>query len=470
LGRASISYSNKDYESLRKELLSRVPQLTDRWTDFNESDLGVVLLELFCGVGDMLAYYLDAQAAEAFLPTARQRQNVINLCKLIGYLLDSPVAATTTLRFKLPSVMTEDIIIPARTICTAKLDDGNVEFETIESATIPRGQLSVDVGARQGVRKSEEFISTGERSQRFALSSTVIAQGSMQIRVGDDDWKEARSFIDSAPDSKHFQVETDGLDVTRIIFGDGVRGAIPPAGEIVTVEYLETLGSEGNIGRELVTEIVSPIYHSGARIDLWVTNPIASTGGSDRETLDHAKLQAPAELRSLWKAVTKDDYKALAEGFPGVAKAQVLDANDCSNIRYYQVNMAVAPDGGGLPSPTLKSELAEFIESRKVITIEVNLFDPSYRPVNIDAEVYVYPTERPDAVRMRVESALREFFAFEKMSFGQPVYFSDLVSLLDGTRGVSHVTLNSPQTDIEIRPGQIATLGEVHLDVRTAAL
>lgn len=470
MGRASISYSNKDYESLRQELLARVPQLTDRWTDFNESDLGVVLLELFCGVGDMLAYYLDAQAAEAFLPTARQRQNVINLCKLVGYRLDSPVAATTTLRFSLPSAMSEDITVPARTVCRAKLDDGDVEFETLEDAVIPRGQLSTDIGAQQGTRKSDEFTSTGNRTQRFALSSTSIAQGSVRVRTGAIYWEEARFFIDSATDSKHFQVETDGLDVTWIVFGDGVHSAIPPAGETMTVEYLETLGSEGNIGRDLVTEIVSPVYHNGTQIDLTVTNPVASTGGSDRETLGHAKLRAPAELRSLWKAVTKDDYKALAEGFPGVAKAQVLDANDCANIRYYQVNMAVAPNGGGLPSPTLKSELAEFIESRKVITIEVNLFDPSYRPVSIDAEVYVYPTEQPDDVRMRVESALREFFSFEKMTFGQSVYFSDVVSLLDGVRGVSHVTLYSPQTDIEIRPGQIATLGEVHLDMRTAAL
>jgi len=56
---------------MRRELIARVPQLTDRWTDFNASDLGVVLLELFCGVGDMLAYYLDAQAAEAFKQLSR---------------------------------------------------------------------------------------------------------------------------------------------------------------------------------------------------------------------------------------------------------------------------------------------------------------------------------------------------------------------------------------------------------------
>ena len=470
MGRASISYSNKDYESLRQELMARIPQLTDRWTDFNESDLGVVLLELFCGVGDMLAYYLDAQAAEAFLPTARQRQNVINLCKLIGYRLDTPVAATTSLRFALPSAMAEDVTVPAKTVCKARLDDGDVDFETAEDAVIPRGQLSMDVGARQGIRRSEDFTGTGDRTQRFALSSTSIAQGSVQVKIGEIDWEETRFFIDSAPDSKQFQVETDGLDVTWIVFGDGIHGAIPPAGETITVEYLETLGSDGNIGRGLITEIISPIYHNGTRIDLTVTNPAPSTGGSDSESLGHAKLQAPAELRSLWKAVTKDDYKALAEGFPGVAKAQVLDANDCANIRYYQVSIAVAPDGGGLPSPLLKRELAQLIESRKVITIEVNLFDPNYRPVNIDAEVYVYPTEDIQAVRTRIESALGEFFLFEKTPFGQSVYFSDVVSLLDGVRGVSHVTLYSPQTDTEIRPGQIATLGEVHLDMRVATL
>jgi hypothetical protein len=42
MGRASIAYTNKDYESIRQELLAKIPQLTDRWTDFNHSDLGVV--------------------------------------------------------------------------------------------------------------------------------------------------------------------------------------------------------------------------------------------------------------------------------------------------------------------------------------------------------------------------------------------------------------------------------------------
>jgi len=263
--------------------------------------------------------------------------------------------------------------------------------------------------------------------------------------------------------------ETDALDITRIFFGDGLRGAVPDTGAEIRIEYLETLGAEGNLGPNLVTELLSAVYLDGGLVPLAVTNPVPATGGADRETLEHARRQAPAEARSLWKAVTKEDYLALAEGFPGVAKAQVLDVNDCKNIRYYQVNLAVAPDGGGPPSALLKQDLAKYLESRKVITVEINLFDPVYRPVSIDAEVFAYAGEDLDLVRSRVEQALADFFAFDRMSFGAPVHYSDLVAPLDGVRGVSHVRMYRPTQDVDIHAGQIAALGQVNLDVRRAS-
>jgi len=468
LGRATISYTSKDYESIRKELVARIPQLTDRWTDFNKSDLGVVLLELFCGIGDMLAYYLDAQAAEAFLPTARQRQNVIHLCKLISYRLDGPVAATTTLRFFLATALDDDFVLPAGTFVRAQLEDGNVDFETVEDVTIPRGMLSVDVAARQGKRHVETFAGTGEPSQVFDLSGIGIAQGSIVLRVDTVEWTEVDHFQESLADSAHFQTDTDALDRVTVFFGDGLYGKVPGPGESIEVSYLETLGASGNLGVNLITQILTPLYLGGQTVPLSVTNTIPATGGSDRESLDHARKQAPAEVRSLWKGVTKEDYQALAEGFPGIAKAMVLDVNDCGNIRYYQVNMAIAPDGGGVPSALLKQDLADYLEYRKVITVEVNLFDPVYKEVSVDAEVYAYQGEDLDLVRIRVEDAVTDFFLFDKMGFGQTVHFSDIVALLDGIRGVSHVKMYLPTEDVTIKLGQIAVLGEMNIDVRRA--
>ncbi len=464
MGRVSLPYTARGHDALLRELTARIPQLTDRWTDFNPTDPGMVLLELFCAVADMLFYYLDAQTAEAFLPTARQRQNVINLCKLIGYRLDGPLAATTELRFSVPFALDEDFTVPAGTVCRARLETGDVWFETSEDAFIARGQVAATASARQGRRKQETFTIPSS----LRLNSKNIADTSVHLSVEGIPWTEVPDFQESTPDSLHFRLTTDADGVTTILFGDAVSGRSPGAGTVVATDYLETLGAAGNIGAGFVTDLVTPLYNSAQHVALSVTNQRPATGGADPETLDHARKQAPAELRALWKAVTKADYLALAEGYPGIAKAQVLDTNDCANIRYYSVNIAIAPNGGGLPSAQLKRELAEFIESRKVVTVEVNLYDPTYKAISIDAEIFAYTGEDIEIVRARAETALQDFFAFDRVGFGQAVRTSDLVALLDGVRGVSYIHLFTPAADLTLRPGEIPRLGEMRLDVRRA--
>ena len=198
-----------------------------------------------------------------------------------------------------------------------------------------------------------------------------------------------------------------------------------------------------------------------------VTNPVPATGGADRETLEHARRQAPAEVRSLWKAVTKEDYLPRRR-VSRRSQSPGPDVNDCKNIRYYR-STSLWPRRRRSAVALLKQNLAEHLESRKVITVEINLFDPVYRPVSIDAEVLAYAGEDLDLVRSRVEQALADYFAFDRMSFGAPVHFSDLVALLDGVRGVSHVRMYTPTQDVDIRAGQIAALGQVNLEVRRAS-
>ncbi|MEJ5221568.1 MAG: hypothetical protein WHT63_06150, partial [Tepidiforma sp.] len=71
----------------------------------------------------------------------------------------------------------------------------------------------------------------------------------------------------------------------------------------------------------------------------------------------------------------------------------------------------------------------------------------------LDAIAPVATGEDLDLVRSRVEQALADFFAFDRMNFGAPVHFSDLVALLDGVRGVSHVRMYTPTQDVDIRAG-----------------
>ena len=459
----------KDYTALRQALLDRVPQLTDRWTDRNPSDIGMVLLELFCGVGDMLAYYLDAQTAEAFLPTAKQRQNVIALCALIGYRLHRVVSATTTLRFTLESRLSEALVIPSGTRCHAKTDQGTVPFETMEDAILAQGELRIDIPAWQGERQTQTATATGQAWQTLRLRSTTIAEHSLQVTIQDQPWTVVTHFQESLPDSRHVVADTDAMDVTTLTFGDGTMAAIPEADQPITITWLDSQGAAGNLGPHRITTIDSTLRHHDQPVALMVTNPVAATGGAPRETIAHAKQRAPASLRSGWKAVTLQDYLTLALAFPGVAKVTVLDTTTCAAMRVYTVHLVMAPEGGGMPSPALKAALLAYLEQRKVITVALQLFDPVYQAIPIAATLYYWSDQDEATIRHRVESVLADQFAFARVQFGDTVHTSDLIAALDGVAGISHVQLHQPTHDVTCHAGELPTLGTLDLTYRQVA-
>jgi len=100
-----------------------------------------------------------------------------------------------------------------------------------------------------------------------------------------------------------------------------------------------------------------------------------------------------------------------------------------------------------------------------MITTEVVIIAPVYHSVPVTATLFAYPGQSADAVRVAAQQALTDAFAFDRQAFGQGVYQSDLIVLLDGVPGVSHVTLQAPGSDISLLPQEIATLGAVSLTV-----
>tara|TARA_R110000824_G_scaffold25978_3_gene89907 strand:- start:2385 stop:4163 length:1779 start_codon:yes stop_codon:yes gene_type:complete len=83
-----IKYTNRDYASIRSELIEYVKKYyPDTMQDFNEASFGAMMLDLVAYVGDVLSFYLDYQANESFLSTAIERKNILKLAKQFGFKL-----------------------------------------------------------------------------------------------------------------------------------------------------------------------------------------------------------------------------------------------------------------------------------------------------------------------------------------------------------------------------------------------
>ena len=93
----AIDYTDKDYESLRQALLGLATFRLPEWTDRSAADVGMLLVDLFAYMGDVVSYYQDRIASESFLDTAVERRSILNLLRLIGYELAPPAAASAEL-------------------------------------------------------------------------------------------------------------------------------------------------------------------------------------------------------------------------------------------------------------------------------------------------------------------------------------------------------------------------------------
>ena len=60
----------RSYKELRDELVRRIPVYSPEWTDFNESDPGVTLVELFTFLADSLLWQIDKRQRRSAVAAA----------------------------------------------------------------------------------------------------------------------------------------------------------------------------------------------------------------------------------------------------------------------------------------------------------------------------------------------------------------------------------------------------------------
>jgi hypothetical protein len=472
-----IDYTNRDYASLRQALIDTIPDLLPEWTTRTDDDFGMVLIDLFSYVGDIMNYYVDRVFNEMFLPTAVRRQSVLNIAALLDYVPISMAPAETTLTFTLQSGSSA-VTIPKGTAVSTLPEDGSspIVFETdadlvISGNAAATPQYSGSIAATQGQTISEEVLTlsaTGDVDQEYTLFQTSVVEGSVEIEVdegaGPVMWMRQRNLIDCSGPDRCFSITIDENSVLHVHFGDNVNGRIPSTGSLIKATYRVGDGARGNVGANQVTELLDVIIE----VDT-VTNPQGANGGADEESIESMRTAIPKSLQALERAVTLDDYAALAVRVPGVGKAQA-DATV-----YTTVSLYVAPVGGGSPAQSLKDDVQQYLIDRKLINVLVSIFDPSYQGVNVTATVNVLANHHQVTVKQAVENAIRDLLSFDQVDFQQPITVSSVYHAIQGVDGVDYANVSllvradaatqAGVQDVTFLVGEIPTAGTITLNM-----
>lgn len=125
---------DRSYDTLVAEARSRIPRYTPEWTNHNETDPGIIMVELFAWLTEMQIFRL-AQVPEL---------NYLKFLELIGIELEPAKAATAKLTFSvLPTFSKASTIVPAKTQISTEQpgDDGQIIFETDKALPVIRARL-----------------------------------------------------------------------------------------------------------------------------------------------------------------------------------------------------------------------------------------------------------------------------------------------------------------------------------------
>jgi hypothetical protein len=93
-----VKYLNKDFSGFRDGLLEFAKTyFPNTYNDFNESDPGMMFIEMASYVGDTLSYYMDEQFKESMLAFAEEKKTIYEMAQGYGYKPRQSSPATVTL-------------------------------------------------------------------------------------------------------------------------------------------------------------------------------------------------------------------------------------------------------------------------------------------------------------------------------------------------------------------------------------
>jgi len=180
-----------------------------------------------------------------------------------------------------------------------------VRTEQIENEVLG----SADAGSAQNRFKLKKAPLTWITDSAAASNRRPL----IEVRVDGVLWNRVETFYTASPKDRVYTLETDAKGDTFVVFGDGERGERPNSGTgNVTARY----GHGGGAAKPpsgSITQTARPIKGLGR-----VVNPVACVGGADAEKAEDIRSHAPATVLTLGRAVSMQDFSALARTFPGV--------------------------------------------------------------------------------------------------------------------------------------------------------
>ena len=248
-------------------------------------------------------------------------------------------------------------------------------------------------------------------------------------------WQPVESLYGEKFDATVFRLGERDDRKARLTFGDGRTGARLPTGSgNVVAHYRKGSGLAGLVAAHKLSILLS--RPPGLRD---ATNPAPAEGGADPETIEDARANAPASVRTFGRIVALDDFARVATASGEIVKARadrVWRGLDVS------VHLTVAAEGGSPLSPVAMARLHAALDAARDPHHVLLVQNALPVPIVVEARLVVLPSFLRAAVLEAAAARLLDHLSFAQAELGRSLHASRIITVLQATDGVDGVDLD----------------------------
>ena len=444
--------SDFDFDNIKSNLKTFL-QNQPEFSDYNFEGSGfAVLLDILAYNTHYLGFNANMLVNETYLDSADIRKNIVALAKMIGYTPSSVRTPVATIDITVNNASGSSILMNKGTTFTSSVDGTGYNFITNEDITITPldGVYKFsNVNLHEGTLVTFKYtVDSADTDQRYVIQNlnadTSTLKVTVQTSVSDstlNTYTLATGLRNLNDTSKiYFLQETDSGKF-EVYFGDGVIGKKLEDGNIVILEYIVTNKAESNGAKTF--ELAGSV---GSFNNVTITTKANAQGGSEPETKESIRFNAPLQYTAQDRAVTTTDYESIVKTlYPNALSVSAWGGEDDETPVYGVVNIAIKAASGSTLTETTKASIVKGLIPYNVASVRPLIVDPETTSILLTS-VAKYDkkgtSKSSDSIKSEIVTAITNYNATTLQKFDGVFRFSKLTGLIDDvdTNILSNIT------------------------------
>jgi len=456
--------SDYDFDAIKTNLKSFLQGQTQfQDYDFEGSSLNI-LLDILSYNTHYLAYLANMSTNELYLDSADIRNNIVSLAKMIGYTPTSPRAPMASIDITVNDGTGSSITMNKGTIFTTSVDNTSYQYVTNSDITITPSNgvyKFSSVPIYEGSLVTFKYtVDITDVDQKFIIPSSNADTSTLLVKVQNSDSDTTTNTYslaggyNSVTDTSTVYFIQEGRDNKHeVYFGDGVNGKALSDGNIVILEYVVTNKTLSNSASSFTLA-----GNVGGFTNVTITTVSNSQGGSESETTESIKHNAPLQYAAQDRAVTTTDYETLVQSiYPNALSVSAWGGEDDETPRYGIVKIGVKAASGSTLTETTKADIVEKLKPYNVASVSPQIVDPEITSVLLTSTVKYdskSTTKSKDTLKSEITTAITNYNTNTLQKFDSIYRHSKLTGIIDDT----DTSILSNITTIKVRKSFAPTL------------